>query len=198
MARVAGIDISMLVAHVLACSRRRVSRDRMVKSAADSGLSLLTAICQHQHIRHVTKCSALQEYPTFLSSSARQFAHPSQNSRRYKCFIHNIQRAALHPCPHGFSQFSPKLPLFPHNLLHNLQLAAPPPRKSILPLLPKPEQLLDIRGVHLVHIRRVGRLALQHGDGPPDDDVQGPAVGHHADIVVEDTAGVEERDREAH
>lgn len=65
-------------------------------------------------------------------------------------------------------------------------------------LIPKPQQLLDILLVHLVHILGVGMLILDDADGLADDDVDGPAIRHHADIVVEDAARVEDGNSKAH
>lgn len=79
-------------------------------------------------------------------------------------------------------------------LLHNLQLPLAMPRKSLLPILPKPHQLLNIKIMDPIHILRIRVLTLQNFNGSADDDVDGAAVRHHADVVVEDAAGVEEGD----
>ena len=71
-------------------------------------------------------------------------------------------------------------------LLNNLQLPQPSPRKSVLPLLPQPQQLLGVLGVDAVDVRGVRVLVLHDLDGPADDDVDGAAVGHEAYVVIED------------
>lgn len=71
--------------------------------------------------------------------------------------------------------------------LDNFQLADSRPRKSVFPLVPDAEQLLGVLCVNLVDVRGVGVLALFDEDWVADDDVDGAAVGHEADVVVEDT-----------
>ena len=48
--------------------------------------------------------------------------------------------------------------------------------------------------MHLIHIRGIRLLALHDLDRAADDDVDGAAVGHEADVVVEDATCVEEGD----
>ena len=75
----------------------------------------------------------------------------------------------------------------PFNLLfNNLQLRQPSPRKSVLPLVPDPQQLFRVLGVDAIDVRGVRVLVLHDRNGPADDDVDGATVGHEAYVVVED------------
>lgn len=78
------------------------------------------------------------------------------------------------------------------SLLDDLKLPLPVSRKSVFPVFPDPDQLIDILLVNLVNVSWIWGLGLHDANGPSDHDVNGASVGHHADIVVEDAASVEE------
>ena len=73
--------------------------------------------------------------------------------------------------------------------LDDFQLADSRPCESVFPLVPDAEQLLGVLCVNLIDVRRVGVLVLFDENWVADDDVDGTAVGHEADVVVEDTCG---------
>jgi hypothetical protein len=73
--------------------------------------------------------------------------------------------------------------------LDDFQLADSRPCESVFPLVPDAKQLLGVLRVNLVDVRRVRVLVLFDEDWMADDDVDGSAIGHEADVVVEDTCG---------
>ena len=74
----------------------------------------------------------------------------------------------------------------PSDLLDNFQLTTTVPGKRILPIIPDAHQFGDVPLVNLIDIRRVRCLRLHDGDRFADDNVDRSAVGHKADVVVED------------
>lgn len=79
-------------------------------------------------------------------------------------------------------------------LLDNLKLTLPMPGKRVFPIFPDPDQFIDILLVNLVDVRRIWGFGLHDANGSSDHNVNGSSVRHHADIVVEHAASVEERD----
>lgn len=86
---------------------------------------------------------------------------------------------------------------FSQNLLHQLHLSLATRGKLIFMRVPETLELAHILVMNAGDVfgGRIG--ALDDHDGAADDNVEGTAVGQEADVVVEDAAGVEERDGEA-
>jgi hypothetical protein len=70
--------------------------------------------------------------------------------------------------------------------------------KSILVLVPNAHQLIYILAMYLIDVIVVWVFVLNNPNWSAHNNVDGTAVRHHADIVVEDTAGMEDGDSEAH
>lgn len=75
-------------------------------------------------------------------------------------------------------------------LLNNLHLTDPRPGKSVFPLVPDAKQFFGVLLMETLDVSRIGVLVLLDGDGVANDDVDGTAVGHQADVVIEDACGV--------
>jgi len=73
------------------------------------------------------------------------------------------------------------------SLFDDFQLADARPRESVFPLVPDAEQLLGVLCVDFVDVRGIGILVLLNENRVADDDVDGSAVGHEADVIVEDS-----------
>lgn len=73
--------------------------------------------------------------------------------------------------------------------LHDFQLADARPCESVLPFVPNAKKLLGVLCMNLVDVRRVRGFVLLDKDWVANDDVDGPTIGHEADVVVEDTCG---------
>ena len=73
--------------------------------------------------------------------------------------------------------------------LDYFQLADSRPCERVFPFVPDAEQLFGVLRVDFIDINRIGVLVLFDEDRVADDDVDRSAVGHEANVVVEDTCG---------
>lgn len=83
-------------------------------------------------------------------------------------------------------------------LFNDLELLSPLLGKLVFVVVPYSQQLIDILFVHPLHIVFLWVLLLNNTNRPSNDNVQWASVRHHADVVVEDAAGMEQWNRPAH
>ena len=70
--------------------------------------------------------------------------------------------------------------------------------KSVLVLIPYPHKLVNVLLVYLVDVIVVRMLILHDPNRTSYNNVDGPSVGHHAHIIVEDTPRMEDGHGKAH
>ena len=82
-------------------------------------------------------------------------------------------------------------------LLDNLKITITVLGKHIFPLVPDTLELSNVLRVDLVDVLGVGSFLSPNHNRTTNDDVERATVGHHADVVVEDTTSMEEWDSKA-